>query len=346
MGVTAPTKTAPSAEHSGALTVAAGAAALSLIPIWLKLIQTPLLLGNSLRCLISGSLILSVLTLRQRTKKPKQPVPASPGPMKSGPSTTSSTLRKRPTVGMAWLAFTVVFYATDIVLWQQSIRLLNAGTATVLNSTHTLFALIIMCFLRRSLPKALALLGCISAFLGMSLLVLWTPDTDTLVTSAQSSGFSAHTSENLYGVILGVISGLCACLFILGLRKSEQHLQSLLRSGGTIKGLSSGWVFFLSGIVLFGLSLVIEGVPQPEATDLAFIVLLSITGHALGWWLVSVGMPHISPILATNLLLLYPSMSILWAAVFLDEHLTLTTLLSFGLILGGLFAVNQAEKTS
>lgn len=193
-----------------------------------------------------------------------------------------------------------VFLSLDLMAWHRSIDILGPGAATILiNFQVFILALCGWLFFRERLTYRFILAVPLALF-GLCLLV-------------------GITADNLFandftGTILGLAAALWLALYTLTVRK----VQTLSRgtSGVPVVALIS-----LVSACCMGALFIHEStsIAIPTVSDGVWLVLYGIISQALGWLLISEGLPGISSAQAGLTILIMPALSFLWDMLFFDR---------------------------
>lgn len=208
-------------------------------------------------------------------------------------------------------------FSADLTLFHHAIELIGAGLSTVLANTQVVFVGIAAWILYGERPKTVAVVAVPIVFVGVVLI----------------SGLGAEQAYGSYPV-LGVFTGLGAALAYSG-------FLLLFRSAGKERTHTSGPLLDAT----FGAVLVafLYGVFLESNFSLMFVwpshgwlIALALVVQVSGWLLVAVALPRLPALETSIILLLQPSLTVLWGLVFFSEYLSLYQWIGVGLVLGGI----------
>ncbi|MCD8351526.1 MAG: DMT family transporter [Planctomycetaceae bacterium] len=186
-----------------------------------------------------------------------------------------------------------LFFVGDVLLWHKSILLLGPGVATIVINFEVIFlALFGVIFLkeRMSLQQKLAIPF---ALLGLALLL----------------GVFEHGLPETAAI--GTAFSLVASLFYTGYILTVRRTQMLPEKLNPIANMA--WITTVTCAGTFVVCM-ITGVSLhvPDVKTLGTLAVLGIFCQSLGWVLLSLGLPLMSPFRAGILMLTQPAMSYLW----------------------------------
>ncbi len=203
-------------------------------------------------------------------------------------SSVRPSRRLLPFIVMAGL-----FFVCDVLLWHKSILLLGPGIATIVINFEVIFlALFGVIFLkeRLSLQQKLAIPF---ALLGLALLL---------------GVFEYGLPETAaVGTALGLVASLFYTGYILTVRRTQMTPEKLnpIANMAWITAITCAGSFVVC--MATGVSLHV-----PDMQTLATLAVLGIFCQSIGWVLLSLGLPLMSPFRAGILMLSQPAMSYLW----------------------------------
>lgn len=184
-------------------------------------------------------------------------------------------------------------FAADIWFWHRAIEYIGPGLATLMANFQVFMLTAIGVFWLRERVGWRFATG-----LGLSAAGLWL---------LFGRDWANLTGEYRLGIVLGLLTALAYALYLLSLRGYQ------IRHAGLRPETRLAQVTICCGLVLGTLNL-IEGnsFAIPDAQTLASLVALGLFCQVLGWLLITRGMPFLPAALVGLLLLLQPSLSILW----------------------------------
>lgn len=216
-----------------------------------------------------------------------------------------------------WSLFSAVFFAADFFFWHRSIGYVGPGLSTMLaNFQVVILAAVSVIFLKERLSwRFFAAIGLALAGLYLMVGVSW----------------DAFTPEYRLGVIFGLLTALAYALYLLSLKVS------LSKAGADPLAMACA-VALLTGLNLGGLSLGQgESFVIPDMRSLAALATLSLCCHAGGWYLITRSMQQVRTSLVGLILLLQPTLSMVWDILFFAKPADPVELLGVGLALAGIY---------
>lgn len=231
----------------------------------------------------------------------------------------SSTTATAPAWGGLWLAG--AFFAGDLAVWHQSVRLTSVANATLLANLAPVFVTVAAFALFRERIRSGFLLGLSLALIGSASLV---------ARSAQAG------SEP----VLGDVFGIGAAVFYAGYQLSV----SRLRRHTAVLPLMA-WSTLATAVVLLPLVLVLGEPLWPQSLrGWAVLLGLALVSHCAGQGLIAYGMAHVSAAMSSVSLLVQPVAAALFAWLLLAEPLSLLQALGGAVVLAGVWICKTAAK--
>jgi len=225
--------------------------------------------------------------------------------------------------GLAWAAASGAFFAADLFVWHRSIAMAGSGIATLLAHTQVFWVAVVSSVLLGERLGAEFAGAVLAAMVGVVLVSL--------------PGIGVN-ELHLEGVVLGLMTGVFYCGYILALRQS--------RTGEGVVGLAPNLaVSSATCAALLGLAAVLtaEPVEWPGGPDLALLIALGLGVHVGGWLLISRGMPHLPATSSSVLLLLQPVLATLWGVLFFAEPVGWVGAAGVALTLAGVYGAQRAR---
>jgi drug/metabolite transporter (DMT)-like permease len=230
--------------------------------------------------------------------------------------------RERRAVLLAWLAG--AFFAADLVLWHNAIDLVGAGLATVLGNTQVVLVGLLAWALLGERPHRSSIAAIPIVGIGV-----------VLISGALEQG--AYGSNPRLGAVYGVLTGIAYAGFLLVLRQGSKDLR---RPAGPLFTATLSSAIFCSaiGMVIGDLDL------TPSLSATGWIILLAISSQVLGWLLISSALPRLPAVVTSILLTLQPVLSVIFAALIIDESPSKLQLAGAGCILAGLIVATVGRR--
>jgi drug/metabolite transporter (DMT)-like permease len=229
--------------------------------------------------------------------------------------------RSRSLRRAAWVAG--AFFAADLLLWHYAIEQVGAGLATVLGNTQVLMVGILAWALFRERLSRNSLLAIPVAMLGI-----------VLISGALEGG--AYGDNPPLGALLGVLTGIAYSGFLLALRRSSDPRRV---AGPLFEATLASTVFLVpAGLALGDL----DFAPPLEAT--AWLIVLALSSQVVGWLLISISLARLPTALTSVLLTVQPLLSVLFAALIVDERPSALQLVGAAAILAGLLIASYGRR--
>ena len=229
--------------------------------------------------------------------------------------------RSRSLRRAAWVAG--AFFAADLLLWHYAIEQVGAGLATVLGNTQVLMVGVLAWALFRERLSRNSLLAIPVAMLGI-----------VLISGALEGG--AYGDNPPLGALLGVLTGIAYSGFLLALRRSSDPRRV---AGPLFEATLASTVFLVpAGLALGDL----DFAPPLEAT--AWLIVLALSSQVVGWLLISISLARLPTALTSVLLTVQPLLSVLFAALIVDERPSALQLVGAAAILAGLLIASYGRR--
>jgi drug/metabolite transporter (DMT)-like permease len=147
----------------------------------------------------------------------------------------------------------------------------------------------------------------------------------------------AYGSNPQLGAVYGVLTGIAYAGFLLVLRQSSKDLR---RPAGPLftATLSSAIFCAAIGAGIGDLDLT----PSPSATG--WLIVLALSSQVVGWLLISSSLPRLPAVVTSILLTLQPVLSVIFAALILDESPSRLQLAGAACILVGLVVATVGRR--
>lgn len=205
---------------------------------------------------------------------------------------------------------------------------INASVATVLLYTLPVFTVLLSRFMLKEKFSATKIIAMVLVFCGTVL----------IINLANMEDIAAHPGlrifgipSEVFGIILGLLSGLLSALYTIFTRKLNCHYE-----GWTV----NSWGYFLG----FPVFLLVGAGPIaafPWQPNLVFFILITALIGLAAYSFYAVSMQYISAGKASLLVSLDPVISVTLSVVILGEALTLLQLLGCILVGGGILVMER-----
>lgn len=294
----APAAKAPAARLDPRWIAAAGAASISLTAVFTKLAETSPATVIFFRCLIAVPPLALLAYLEFR----KHGMPA----------------RKV----MAIQALGGIMLGVDFALWTQSIMMLGAGVATIINNVQVLVVpLLAWAFYRDKIPLRFVLAVPLM-FIGIA-----------LASGAFGSG-KGGGDNILGGTLLCLASGIAYAVYIIivGRTGSKERASSQVFISTVTAGIAGTAVGMIWGAVDF----------TPGWETVGWLAALGLSGQVLGWMLIGAALPKLSAPVGSSLLLLQPVLAVFFSMLLIGERPSAAQLFGCGIVILGVWFVSQS----
>lgn len=238
---------------------------------------------------------------------------------------------RRPLVGEHWrrrlIPFAVMAVLNALVPWAAIAwgeEHITSGLASILNSTTTLWAAILIYWvIPTERPSPLNYGGVLIGIAGVAVLVL--PDIAT---------------HGLSGSVLGVLAVLLA---------SVSYAVAALYARTKMRGMSVYQQSFgqLAITTLLAIPIAAPALPSVHLAWLSMgaVIALGVGGSGIAYLLYYYTMNTLGPVRATGVTLVVPMTAVFWGVVLLGEHLTVVTVAGMAIILAGIVLTNVRRRT-
>lgn len=226
--------------------------------------------------------------------------------------------------GWAGSAMIAAFFTADMWFWHRSILFIGPGLSTLLaNFQVFVLAGIGVFWFRERVGLRFA------AAIALAVVGLWLL-------------FGQHWSdlppEYRAGVILGLLTALAYSGYILSLRGLQ------IRQPHTRVEARLAQVTILTGLMLGAINIGEgQGFAIPDTQSLLALIALGVICQVLGWLAITRGMPGLPASLVGLLLLLQPTLSMIWDAAFFGLRLEVLQLFGALLALAGIYLGMRAS---
>jgi drug/metabolite transporter (DMT)-like permease len=193
-----------------------------------------------------------------------------------------------------------VFFAADLELWHHSIAAVGAGLSTVVANLQVVVVGLVAWLALGEKPTPRVLAAVPVALLGVA-----------LISGVGSS--SAYGEDPVRGVVYAILTAIAYAGFLLFIREAGKGLRTpaeiLLDATA-----SCALVLAVLGTFLGELDL------RPEWPSHGWLFTLAVSGQVVGYLAIAASLPRLPALVASILLLVQPVLSVLLAAVIVDER--------------------------
>ena len=228
--------------------------------------------------------------------------------------------------GRGWMgsALIAAFFAADMWFWHRSILFIGPGLSTLLANfqVFVLAAIGVLWFRERVGMKFAAAIALAAGGLWLLFGQEW----------------SALPPDYRAGVIFGLLTALAYSGYILSLRglqirQPHTRVEARLAQVTILTGLMLGTINIAEG----------HGFAIPDTRSLLALIALGVVCQVLGWLAITRGMPGLPASLVGLLLLLQPTLSMIWDAAFFGLRLEVFQLVGALLALAGIYLGMRAS---
>ncbi len=222
---------------------------------------------------------------------------------------------------MFWSVLTGFFFFLDLAFWHQSIIYIGSGMATVLGNTQVFFTAI---WGYLFFKEKINLFFFIFATIAISGILMLTG------IFSESINF---TGQYLTGIVLGLLTGICYSLYLIGIKKAQAD-------GSTPDAITViTWICFYSALFL-GIASVSEkgSFMPPDTTSFISLLGLGVFVQALAWWFIGNAIKEVEMRQASLILLLQPVLAMLWGYLVFDEYLEFIQVTGALITLGAIYS--------
>lgn len=208
----------------------------------------------------------------------------------------------------------------DLFVWHRSIIFAGAGMSTILGNTQVFgSAMLSWLFFKERLTWRF-FLAAFSAMLGVIMLV---------GVFAREIAFSSNYDA---GIVFGLLTGLAYAGYIVTLKGASFKV----KMPDVVAYMA--WSSMFSALFL-GISSVIESAPAmpPDAATWLYLIALGVMVQAVAWWSIASGLAYVDASRAGLVLLLQPTLAMVWGILFFAEQFTITQLVGAVITLGAIY---------
>ncbi|WP_182358240.1 DMT family transporter [Tomitella gaofuii] len=214
-----------------------------------------------------------------------------------------------------------VFLGLDFALWTQSIAMIGAGIATILNNVQVLVVpLLAWAFFRDKIPMRFVISVPVM-FLGIAL------------AGGVLGGESAAGSDPLAGTALGLLSGVAFAGYIIIIGRTGKASGGGANSQVLVATITAGMVGTAFGTAWGGIDF------TPGWGAIGWLAALALVGQVLGWVLLGASLPKLPSQVGASMLLLQPALAVVFAMIILGERPTSAQLLGCVVVIAAVAVV-------
>jgi drug/metabolite transporter (DMT)-like permease len=218
-----------------------------------------------------------------------------------------------------------VLFALDLVTWSMAVDLVGAGLATVIANMQVVIVPLFGWFVLRERPEARVFVGIALVVVGM-----------VLISGVLETG--AYGDDPVGGVLFGVTAAFFYSGYLLLVRRGNPDHRifgPLLEASA-----SSAITALVLGAIVGTLVL------APSWPSHAWLFIVAMTSQVAGYGLVNVALPRLPAALTSILLMAQPVVTLVFAAILLDERPSTIQLAGVAFILGGIVVATARRPAS
>lgn len=193
-----------------------------------------------------------------------------------------------------------VFFAIDLELWHHSIAAVGAGLSTVVANLQVVVVGVAAWLLLDERPSGRVLAAVPVAFTGV-----------ILISGVGSE--RAYGDDPVRGVVYGLLTAVAYAGFLLLIREAGQGLRT------PAEIMFDATLGCAVAVAVLGVALG-ELDPRPEWPAHGWLALLALSGQVVGYLAIAASLPRLPALVASILLLVQPVLTVVLAALIVDER--------------------------
>lgn len=232
-----------------------------------------------------------------------------------------------PKAIFGWSILAGFIFFLDLFLWHRSIIYVGAGMATILANVQVFITAVLSYFVFREKLSIKFFAAAIGAIFGIVMLI------------GVGSDFE-FTQLYLTGILLGLLTGFAYASYIIVMKLAGQ-----ISERPDFRVLM-GWTSLFTAFFLAVASGWEEAafIP-PDLYSLGILAALGLVAQTLGWWSITVSLPHLDASRSGLILLLQPILATVWGYMFFAEHLSTIQLLGAVVTLTAIYIGGVRRRT-
>jgi drug/metabolite transporter (DMT)-like permease len=223
-----------------------------------------------------------------------------------------------------WIAIiaSAAFFAADLWFWHRSVLYIGPGLGTLLANMQVFFMMAAGILIYKEQPSHTQIMAVPIAVIGLIMAV--------------GFDWGALSSDFQIGVIFGFLTAISYSGYLLLMRQAQVHSSYAM----PIREIA---VMSLLVSIFLGFSVIFEGESLliPSSYDLLILLLYGVASHAIGGILIASALVKVQAAEVGIVLLLQPSLSYIWEAIFFQKSFIFIE--SLGVIIV-LFAIYLSSK--
>ena len=208
----------------------------------------------------------------------------------------------------------------DLYVWHRSVIYAGAGMSTILGNTQVFVTAVLSFLLFKEQLTLRFMVAAVTAFVGVVLLV------------GIGSTEVQFTETYIKGVLFGLATGLAYATYLISLKRG------ITDASQPDSMVFVAWASLFSAVFL-GVTALFESEPfLPSGFDaIVSVIGLGLVVQALGWWIIASVLPRVPTPQAGLILLLQPTLSMLWGVIFFAEYLTVVQIVGAVITLAAMY---------
>jgi drug/metabolite transporter (DMT)-like permease len=209
-------------------------------------------------------------------------------------------------------------FSLDLFFWHRCIHYVGPGLATILANLQVFSLAAVGILWLGEKPDKKLFFAAPTAFLGLFMLIGWDQP--------------EWRGQYAIGIIFGIITAVCYTGVTLSLRAAQ------VRENRLSPETSMAWVF-LFGTIFAGLAVYPSGedFAVPDVATWTWLLLYGVMSSALGWALISTGLPRLPASKAGLTLILQPTLAFIWDIVLFERPTSAIHALGAGITLFAIY---------
>jgi len=217
-----------------------------------------------------------------------------------------------------------LFFTADLILWHHSIAAVGAGLATVLGNVQVVLVPIAAWLFLDERPEARVLAAVPVVLSGV-------------VFISGVVGAGAYGEDPALGVVFGLLTAVAYTAFLLVLRAGNQDLR---RPSGPLF-----YATFASAVATLPVGALLGELElRPQWPAAGWLIALALSSQVLGWLLISVALPRVPAALTSVVLTVQPVLSVVFAALLLDESPSAVQSLGIAIVISGILLATLGRR--
>ncbi len=203
------------------------------------------------------------------------------------------TVQERLLAGLAG-----VFLAIDLFAWFAAIEWIGAGLATLIANAQVLIVPLATWAIFHERPGPAVLAATVPALGGLAL----------ISGLGRSDSFG---SRPVLGVLVGMVAAVLYSAFLVVFRRSNRRLAP---AAAPMLDVTIG-----AGVTSAIAAVIVQADVRPVAPGHWWLLGMALTGHVIGWTLISYALPRLDAAATSFAIVLQPTLTLIWGRLIFDE---------------------------